>query len=530
MHSKFLAVPFRVDCAQVQGTRSNSERPSCAMNSTLMRTFCRILLAMMAPLRTGRSRRTRLSKTLLLLVGSCLLPACGSAEAPECTMPTGLPVFPGAAGFGTTTLAGRGGKILEVTSLADDGPGTLRAAVQTSGARTIVFRTGGTITLKTHLEIHEPFVTIAGQTAPGDGILINGAGIVIFTHDILVQHIRVRPGAFSEVAPDVNDAIALLGKDVDADNDAFNIVLDHVSASWGEDEVVSSIFGAHDFTISWSIVSEALDKARHEKGGHSAGLLFSDETNCASLHHTLLAHNAFRNPLLSGGGRHDIANNVMYDWRDIATEISPQDQIMQTNLVANCYLPGPSSNRDIREAIYHTGDPGRYMVDAAELLSGAGRPELFVEGNFAPHRPDETTNEWAIVSRGWDGSLAPETYRVKQRFLTPLVPLMKASDACTLVLDDVGANRPRRDVVDTRVINQVRQGTGRIIDKPEDVGGFPTMNSANSEADTDHDGMSDTWEMQNGFDPNDPADGALDANGDGYTNVEHYLHSLLGQP
>jgi hypothetical protein len=466
----------------------------------------------------------------IYMLGAFLLYGCASPEAPECTIPNGLPIFPGAVGFGTTTLAGRGGKILEVTSLADDGAGTLREAVRTAGPRIIVFRTGGTITLKTHLEIHEPFLTIAGQTAPGDGILINGAGVVIFTHDILVQHIRVRPGAFADIAPDVNDAIAILGKDVDANNDAFNIVLDHVSASWSEDETLSSVFGAHDFTISWSIISEALDQARHDKGSHSAGLLFSDNTNCASLHHTLLAHNAFRNPLLSGGGRHDLTNNVIYDWRDIATEISPQNRIMQTNIVANCYLPGPSSNRDIRETIYHTGDVGRYVVDATELLSESGRPELFVEGNVSPHRQNDSTSEWAIVGNGWDGSMAPETYRVMQRFAAPLVPLSKAADACSLVLDDVGANKPRRDAVDTRVIDEVHQGTGRIINKPEDVGGFPTMNSANPLPDADHDGMSDAWEKQQGLDPNDATDATLDTDGDGYTNIEHYLHSLLVGP
>lgn len=477
-----------------------------------------------------RPRDARVPSMLMPALAALLLCACASPEAPECTIPTGLAVFPGAAGFGTTTPAGRGGKILEVTSLADDGPGTLRAAVQTPGPRIIVFRTGGTITLKTHLEIHEPFLTIAGQTAPGDGILINGAGVMIFTHDILVQHMRIRPGAFADIQPDHNDALGILGKAAGANDDAFNIVLDHVSASWGEDEVLSSGFDAHDLTVSWSIISEALDQARHDKGSHSAGLLLSDNTNCASVHHTLFAHNAFRNPLLSGGGRHDIANNIMYDWRDIATEISPQNQIMQTNLVANCYLPGPSSNRDIREAIYHTGDPGRHIVDASELLSGAGRPELFVQGNQSPHRPNEMTNEWAIVGNGWDGTIAPETFRVMQPFAAPLIPLLKAADACSLVLDEVGANRPRRDPVDTRVIDDVRNGTGRIIDKPEDVGGFPTMNSATPEPDIDHDGMSDAWEMQQGLNPNDPADAPLDGDGDGYTNVEHYLHSLLGQP
>jgi pectate lyase len=465
-----------------------------------------------------------------LLMCALVLPACASPEVPECAIPSGLPVFPGAAGFGTTTPAGRGGKVLEVTSLDDDGPGTLRDAVEMSGPRIIVFRIGGTITLKNHLEIHEPFLTIAGQTAPGDGILINGAGLVIFTHDVLVQHLRIRPGAFSDVEPDLNDSIAILGSEAGTNDDAFNIVIDHVSASWGEDENVSTLFHAHDLTISWSIISEALDKARHDKGGHSAGLLLGDYTNCATVHHTLMAHNAFRNPLLSGGGRHDIENNVMYNWRDIATELAAQDRILQTNLVANCYLPGPSSNREIRETIYHTGDVGRYVTDSSELLSPAGRPELFVQGNQSPHRPNDSVNEWAIVSNGWDGTIAPETFRIMNRFPAPVVPLFTAADACNLVLDDAGASKPRRDSVDTRVIDEVRTGKGRIIDKPEDVGGFPTMNTADPPADIDHDGMPDAWELQEGLDPNDPSDAALDADADGYTNIEHYLHSLLGLP
>lgn len=466
--------------------------------------------------------------TLFISIG--LLTACAAPETPECTIPAGLPVFPGAAGFGTTTLAGRSGQVLEVTSLADDGPGTLRAAVKTQGPRIIVFRVGGTITLHSHLEIHEPFLTIAGQTAPGDGILINGAGMMIFTHDILVQHIRLRPGAFSAIAPDVNDALGILGKTAGANNDAYNLVFDHISASWGEDENVSSGFGAHDFTISSSIISEALDKARHDKGGHSAGLLLSDNTNCVSVHHTLFAHNAFRNPLLSGGGRHDISNNVIYDWRDIATELSPQDRIMQTNIVGNCYLPGPSSNRDIREVIYHMGDPGRYIVDSSELLSGAGQLQLFVEGNQSPHRSDPSMNEWAIVSSGWDGSLAPETFRVKNAFSVPKIPLLSVANVCNMVPENAGAHRPKRDIIDTRIVDEVRQSKGRIINNPSDVGGFPMMNSADPPADTDHDGMSDTWEMQNGLDPQDPSDGSHDDDGDGYTNIEHYLHSLLVMP
>ena len=175
---------------------------------------------------------------------------------------TGLPVFPGAEGFGTRTVAGRGGKVIEVTSLEDDGLGTLRAAVNHPLARIIVFRIAGTIELKSELQIKHPFVTIAGQTAPGGGICIKDAGITIITHDVLLQHIRVRPGNKGPVDADINDAVSILGPHAGTDG-AYNVVLDHISASWSEDETVSTWYGAHDITISWSIISEALNRSRH---------------------------------------------------------------------------------------------------------------------------------------------------------------------------------------------------------------------------------------------------------------------------
>ena len=239
--------------------------------------------------------------------------AVSGAPQADVSAESGLPVFPGAEGYGTRTRAGRGGKVVAVTSLADSGPGTLRDALEDRGPRTIVFRVGGVIELKSHLFIRHPFVTVAGQTAPGDGIVLKDFGLVISTNDVLVQSLRVRPGNRGDVRPDHNDAIAILGRNGDATG-ARNVVLDHLSVSWGEDELVSTWFAPADITVSWSIMSEALNRSRHDKGTHSAGLLVGDRSNRVSVHHNLLAHNDFRNPLVISGGTHDVVNNVVYDW------------------------------------------------------------------------------------------------------------------------------------------------------------------------------------------------------------------------
>jgi pectate lyase len=421
----------------------------------------------------------------------------------------GLPVFPGAQGFGTGTVAGRGGKVIEVTSLADDGPGTLRAAVNDPSPRTIVFRVGGTIALQSELQIAHPLVTIAGQTAPGGGICIQNVGLTIVTHDVLIQHIRVRPGNQGPVDADINDAIAILGPHGEVEG-AYNVVLDHISASWGEDETVSTWYGAHDITISWSIISEALDQSRHRKGHHSAGLLIGDSSYHVSVHHTLLAHNDFRNPLISEGGTHDLVNNVIYNWGVLPAEIVDQDANTFLNFVGNVFLPGPSTQ------------PGPY-----EILFDGGSPRIYVEGNLGPHRPDPTVDEWALVGLGYgEKGVAPEMYRSLTRFAAPPVAVTSAPLALERVLDEAGATVPARDAVDHRVVDDVRQRTGSIISSPEEVGGYPQLARGSPPLDADHDGMPDGWERELGLDPADPADGKADRDGDGYTNLEEYLHSL----
>ena len=223
-----------------------------------------------------------------------------------------LPAFPGAEGFGATTPGGRGGKIIKVTNLNDSGPGSLRQALQYDAPAIIIFTTGGIINLRTKLYITSPFVTIAGQTAPGDGICIRGNGIAIQTHDVVLRYLKVRPGEI-DFGPknkwDNIDAISLGS----ASSKVYNVVLDHCSLSWAVDEVIGMWHDVRNVTVQHCTISEALHTSRHPKGYHGMGLLAGEKTANVSLHHNLFAHNNDRNPLLYTQGVVDFRNNVIYN-------------------------------------------------------------------------------------------------------------------------------------------------------------------------------------------------------------------------
>jgi pectate lyase len=431
------------------------------------------------------------------------------AQAAAPASEAGLPVFPGAEGYGTRTRAGRGGKVVAVTSLADSGPGTLRAALEDASPKTIVFRVGGVIELKAHLFIRHPFVTIAGQTAPGDGIVLKDFGLVIFTNDVLVQSLRIRPGDRGNVRPEHNDAVAVLGKNGDATG-ARNVVLDHLSVSWGEDELISTWFAPTDITVSWSIVSEGLNRGRHAKGTHSAGLVIGDRSNRVSVHHNLLAHDDFRNPLIISGGTHDVVNNVVYDWGALPTEIV-DDAPTSVNVVGNYYRPGPS-----------TKTPHVIFINPSGKNAAA---RIFADGN-ARHGAD-TPGGWSLVQSGWRGFGAPDRYRAASRFATPAITTTSAREAFDHVLASAGAIAPARDAVDRRIVDEVSRGTGAIIDTPGEVGGYPAYRPGTAPPDADGDGVPDDWEREHGLNAADGADGARDRDGNGYTNLEEYLHALM---
>jgi|CXWL01.1.fsa_nt_gi pectate lyase len=436
--------------------------------------------------------------------------------------PSPIPAFPGAEGFGAMTAGGRGGQVIEVANLNDSGAGSLRAAISAEGPRIVIFRVAGTINLESNLVIANPYITIAGQTAPGMGITLRDmdsnveALIKIETHDVVVRFLTLRAGP-----PSAGDAMLIMASDA---HETYNVVIDHNSLSWAVDRNLATWYDVHDISIQWNIFSEALNCSINPKGCHSKGVLLggyaSDENKDKpgakniSFHHNLMAHNGERNPYIEAGGIIDVVNNVAYNpfgtfsHIDMVYQLSPD----LVNYVGNIYKPGP--NTEVKYGI-KTLNPG---------APGAG---IFVQGNIGPQREKDTLPEINIIE--------PDSrqFVVSKPFPSETITTTTALQAYEQVLAYAGANIglncdgtffPRRDAIDTRVINDIQAGTGKIIDDSSEVGGWLTISPASPCADSDHDGMPDLWEQKFGFDPADPSDASKDADGDGYTNIEEFLN------
>lgn len=481
-----------------------------------------------------KSKDTQPEQSTEVLKDSAVGETLTNKTVSDTTVVKKLPVFPGAVGFGTHTKAGRGGRVIEVTTLEDgegEGPeGSLRRALEADGPRIIVFKVGGTIKLKDALYIRNPYITIAGHTAPGDGITIRDFGIQILTHDILMQHVRIRPGNEGDVKGSANDGINFLGTRYGGD--IYNVVIDHVSVSWAEDENISTIGGLRDITISNSIISEGLNQSRHGKGTHSTGLYIGD-TDTFSIIGNVLAHNNFRNPailnnydLVSMTG--EVVNNVIYNWQDMATEVTNYAEniggYIRLNVLGNLYLAGPATKNAWPIMIGREGFPSMYVSDnSAPDFESQLSERLITENNLS--------NDDYLIIGGNDVKVDKDIIDSNIRstiFDTPgVLEALNTHNVSSYILSGVGASKPKRDTVDTRIITDVQNLTGYLIDSPSDVGGYPQMRSGATPTDTDHDGMSDDWETAAGLNPKDPTDGAGDLDGDGYTNVEEYLFSLL---
>lgn len=407
----------------------------------------------------------------------------------------GTPAFPGAEGFGAQARGGRGGKVIYVTNLNDSGPGSFREAVMARGPRTVLFRVGGVIKLKTGVTVREPFLTIAGQTAPGEGICLQidtdsrGDGLAFSgTHDFVVRYLRVQHGKGR--APVSNDD----GGDCISVYDCDNFILDHCSTHWGTDETLSVTGISDRYTVQWCLMAHGLNYAKHSMGSILGG------QRC-TWHHNLYAHCRSRNPRFAGMVRCDFRNNVIYNWGDT----TGYGECTMLNYMGNYLRPGPSSRPATRDFWYH-------MV----LLPGS----TYLSGNIMDGRPDVEKDNWLGVKHGREGA-APRP------FIAPAVNTRCGEIALDQVLQDTGATLPKRDGSDARVINDVRNRTGKVIATQEEVGGHPQYQAANATvADTDGDGIPDEWEKANGLDPNDPADGTR-LGKDGYTNLERYLNSLV---
>jgi hypothetical protein len=417
--------------------------------------------------------------------------------------------FPGAEGYGRFTTGGRGGKVIEVTNLNDSGSGSLRAAIQASGARTVVFLVSGTIILKSRLEIDNDNITIAGQTCPGDGICIRDYPLIIDADNVIIRYIRSRLGDEKQQAEDTFSG-----------NNNKNIIIDHCSMSWSIDEV-SSFYDNENFTMQWCLICESLYNSFHPKGNHGYGGIWGGKG--ASFHHNLLAHNSSRNPRFNGSRYHgepqkeivDFRNNVIYNW---GGNSAYGGEAGNQNLVANYYKSGPATKSgELRYRIVNPSDDlGRW----------------YITENFVHGYPNITADNWA-------GGVQPDytgRIRADEPFPYAAVLTYSAINAFKLVLSHAGAVLPVRDSVDLRIVKEVRAGTASyggtwgdgkgIIDSQTEVGGWPELKSLPAPEDTDHDGMSDDWENVNNLDLSNPDDRNGDINSNGYTNLEDYLNNL----
>ena len=422
-----------------------------------------------------------------------LLPVAASAQARV------VPAFPGAEGFGATTPGGRGGRVIFVTNLDDAGPGSFRAACEAEGPRIVIFRVSGLISLTQPIVIKNAFVTIAGQTAPGDGICLRNYTFIIATHDVVVRYLRSRLG---DVSKQEADSITLVAG-------AENVILDHCSASWSVDEALSLAGNVSNVTVQWCPIAEGLNHSKHTKGAHGYGSL-SRANGAVTWHHNLWAHNNARNPRLGDNyGRppyptFDVRNNVIYNYGEIASGLT--QGVLKVNYVGNYIRPGPDSKAATPIRVGGPSDLNYYIRD-----------NVF-EGNSAATADNSLFFNPVMIN----GKRQVQT--VAQPFKVEPVTTVSAQHAYEMVLRMVGASLPRRDSVDARIVSEVRQRKGSIIDTQEQVGGWPTLSSKVAPVDSDDDGMPDAWERRHGLNPHDAADGSADKNGDGYTNLEKYLN------
>ena len=427
----------------------------------------------------------------------CLLAGATTAARAD----DGAPAFPGAEGAGAHAVGGRGGSVFIVTTLADyarrDPPiaGSLRAAVEAKGPRTIVFAVSGLIELSRPLEIREPFLTIAGQTAPGDGVCLARHDLrVRDTHDIILCHLRVRPG---DVAGEALDGLSVY--------QSRRVIIDHCSVSWSVDETLSVTGeGTDDVTVQWCFITESLNESVHHKGSHGYGSLIRADGD-VSYHHNLYAHHRTRCPRPGTYGdprgvRLDFRNNVIYDWFGPAGYTS--DDPANINYVGNYLRPGPST-RDRRKAFDIGGEATRMFVE-----------DVFLEGQPAASDP------WRFISD------AQPTNKLSAPIDTPMPATDTAEAAFARVLAQAGATLPARDAVDLRVVEQVHSQGGRLINSQADVGGWPNYTAAPAPIDADQDGLPDAWEKAHGLNPADPNDATRVAADGPYTHLELHLNEL----
>ena len=454
------------------------------------------------------------------------------------------PAFPGAEGFGRYTTGGRGGAVYHVTRLDDDNEeGSFRWACNQPGKRTIVFDVSGTIYLKSALALSGNNVTIAGQTAPGDGICIADYPFTINANNVILRYLRFRLGN-RNVANHEGDGLGAMDHD--------NIIVDHCSVSWSIDECLS-VYGGKNLTVQWCLVAQSLVNAGHEKGAHGYGGNWGGSGS--SYHHNLIVHHTSRTPRLGPrpgtqtDERMDMRNNVIYNW---AGEGCYGGEGMNVNIVNNYYKPGPATktrNANIQKRIAGIGVrtseyTGHYSDNPnAWDVMWHKWGTFYVTGNYNSLHTDVTNDNWKYgIKDQINNSKCDNTFNseveAQMKLSEPIdyyaVTTHSAETAYERVLSHVGCSK-QRDSYDNTMVNDVREGkatytatgnTAGFINNQNDCGGWPMLNSTAAPKDTDGDGMPDEWETANGLNPNDANDGATLC-ADGYTNLEHYLNSLV---
>ena len=466
------------------------------------------------------------------------------ASKPEDLLKADIPAFPGAEGGGAYTPGGRGGKVMVVNSLADRGPGSLREACETGGARIVVFNVAGVIRLESPINIRAPYITIAGQTAPGDGICVTGASFLIDTHDVIIRHMRFRRGQTDVAFRD--DALG--GQCVG------NVIIDHCSASWGLDENMSIYRHVYNrgengygtklptvnITIQNSVFSECLDMYNHAFGATIGG---QNSMFCRNL----FSSNISRNCSIGMNGGFNFVNNITFNWWN--RSVDGGDDTSRLNIINNNFKPGP---------ITPVGEPISYRIVKPEGSREKGKSHVFGKAYVNGNRVHGNAR---VTKDNWDGGVQPgvdaekldsllKAIKADVPFPMPHVTVMDAQTAYQFVLDNVGATFPKRDAVDARVVKSVKTGKAiyaddakeftplyvkrrlpadsykqGIITHPQQVGGLPEYKGTPVQ-DTDGDGMPDVWEIRYGLNPNDASDSVADCNGDGYTNIEKYINGI----
>lgn len=463
-------------------------------------------------------------------------PYLPGARRPKDLPQADIPAFPGAQGGGMYSFGGRGGKVFVVTTLADDGPGSFREALEAGGPRIVVFNVAGIIELKSRLIVRAPYITINGATAPGDGVCIAGDSVELETHDVVIRYLRFRRG--DTWVGDRNDALG--------GNPVGNIMLDHVSASWGLDENLSMYRHMYqppdgsrelklptvNITIQNSIFSEGLDTYNHAFGSTLGGYN-------STFHHNLWACNTGRNPSVGMNYDFTFTNNVLYNWRH--RTVDGGDHLSFYTIVNNYYKPGPTTPKD---------DPVGYRVLKPEQRRSSyyllDYGKAYVEGNIVEGNDRVTADNWdggvqvdipepreplkkGVRVLSQEEALAE--IRSEEPYPHSYLEIESAQDAYASVLKNAGATLPKRDPVDERIVEMVRTGTvtyekGKgIITDIAQVGGYPEYRGE-PYTDTDSDGMPDDWEQSHGLNAQDAGDAAGDLNGDGYTNIEDFLNGL----